>query len=719
MREILQSLRAGNVELAESVARRPGTHEVLVRVLSSVVSAGTERSLVEFSRAGPIGKARQQPERVRQMVDKARSDGIGPTVEAIRSRLDEPLALGYASAGEVVAVGSAVTDIHVGDLVASNGPHAEIVAIPRTLCTVIPAGVPAEEAAFASLGAIALEAIRLAAPTLGERFVVTGLGLIGLLATQILRAHGCEVMGVDVDRRRLDISTRFGVEAVLASGDPVEAATSFSRGMGVDGVIIAASTPSNEPVHQAALMCRKRGRIVLVGVTGLELQRSDFYEKELSFQVSCSYGPGRYDPSYEDAAVDYPQGFVRWTAGRNMEAVLDLIASGRLNVRDLISHRYPFTEAATAYEALTADTGALGIVLDYSSAQAADGARSAPAALDRDRTAELLAPTLLATTRSPSKTAGRVGVIGAGGFARQVLLPALVATEAPLVVIATSGGASASWAARRFGIGRVTNDVASLMTAPDIDVVFVVTRHDSHADLVIRALDSGKHVFVEKPLAIDADGLERVVAAYENAAAGDACPCIGIGFNRRFSPITRRMVELLTTTGSPRAITITVNAGPVPADHWVQDPLVGGGRIIGEACHFVDLARHLAGSPIIAVDSSFLDRPGPPDSAVITLRHGNGSVSTIGYFANGNRRFPKERVTVFAGGRALVNDNFRRLTGYGWPGFRRLWLRKQDKGHAAGVAAFIAAVRGEQPPPIPFDEIIEVTAATLLACRQE
>ncbi len=710
MREVLQSLRAANVELAESVARRPGPHHVSVRSIASVVSAGTERMLVEFSRAGPVGKARQQPERVRQMVDKARSDGIGPTIEAVRARLDEPLALGYANAGVVLEVGPGVTDIQVGDLVASNGPHAEVVVSPRTLCAVVPGGVPSEHAAFASLGAVALQGLRLAEPTLGERFVVTGLGLIGLLAAQMLLAHGCEVMGIDVDPSRLDVAAGFGVEPVLASGDPVEAAGAFSRGRGVDGVVITASTPSSEPVHQAAQMCRKRGRIVLVGVTGLELQRSDFYEKELSFQVSCSYGPGRYDPTYERAGFDYPPDFVRWTAGRNMDAVLDLLASGRLRVDELISHRFPFLDAERAYKALTSDGSALGIVLDYPPIAAAPP--------DTGAVEGLLAPTLTVGSPPASGATGRVGVIGAGSFARQVLLPAIEATGVPMVAIATSGGASASWAARRFNINRVTNDVGSLLCASDVDVVFVLTRHDSHADLVVRALEAGKHVFVEKPLALDIDELERVIAAYEKAGAGGAPPVVGIGFNRRFSPITRKMVELLGTMSIPRAITITVNAGVIAADHWVHDPVVGGGRIIGEACHFVDLARHLAGSKVVDVDSSFLDRQGPADSAAITLRHDNGSVSTIGYFANGNKRLPKERITVFAGGRVLVNDNFRRLTGYGWPGFHRLWLRKQDKGHGDGVAEFLAAVRGEQPQPIPFDEIIEVTAATLLAARR-
>jgi len=706
LREVLQSLREASAEVAEVVAPRPSPGHLLIRSVASVVSAGTERMLTDFARASLVGKARQQPDRVRQVLDKARTDGLVTTLEAVRARLDEPLALGYANAGRVIALGAGVSGFSLGDLVASNGPHAEVVSVPATLCALVPEGVEAEAAATASLAAIALQGIRLAAPSLGERFVVTGLGLIGLLAVQLLVAHGCEVMGVDIDPARLDLAARLGATQVASADVAVAAAHGFARGRGVDGVIVAASSRSSDPIHQAAVMCRQRGRIVLVGVTGLELDRADFYEKELSFQVSCSYGPGRYDSSYEDRATDYPFGLVRWTAGRNMAAALDMMASGRLDAASLLTHRFPLAEAPRAYETLGSDRTALGIVLEYPPAEAVS-------------TEAMLVPTVSPFPSRGARPVGgrgsRVGVIGAGAFATRVMLPALRAAGADIVAIAGRGGPSATVAARQFDAGRATNDPASVIEAPDVDVVFVFTRHDSHAPWVQAALAAGKHVFVEKPLAIDAPGLETVIAAREDALARGAVPLVGVGFNRRFAPVTQRMVELLGATPGPRAIDILVNAGPIPASHWTQDPAIGGGRLVGEGCHFIDLARFLAGSPITGVAATALGSGVSGESASVTLSHADGSVSTIGYYANGSKRFPKERVTVLAGGRVLVNDNFRRLTTSGWPTRRGQRLLRQDKGHGAEVKAFLDAVQTGGPAPIPFEELAEVTAATLLA----
>jgi predicted dehydrogenase/threonine dehydrogenase-like Zn-dependent dehydrogenase len=702
VREILQSLRESRTGVVEAAAPRPRQGHVIVRTHTSVLSAGTERMLVDFAKAGLIGKARQQPERVRQVIDKVQTDGLASAVEGVRARLDEPISMGYASSGTVISVGPGVVGFAPGDFVACSGHHAEIVSIPATLCVLVPAEADPTHAAFATLGAVALEGMRLASPALGETFVVTGLGLIGLLAVQLLRAHGCDVVGIDFDESRLKLAESFGAHVVRADGDPVALVNEFTKGRGADGVLVTASTKSSDPIHQAAQMSRQRGRIVLVGVTGLALDRSDFYEKELSFQVSCSYGPGRYDPTYDEHGQDYPLGFVRWTAGRNMEAMVAMVASQRLAVEPLITHRFPLDRAQDAYDALTSDPTALAVVLTYPQ--------------DEIPVATLLRSTI--TTGAPVNTGtlGRgVGVIGAGSFASQVLLPALRSNGVQLRAIASNGGSAAASAARRFGVERATNDSGAVIDALDVDVVFVVTRHNSHAALVERALDAGKPVFVEKPLSIDSEGLERVLAAWERRVAAGTSPLVGIGFNRRFSAITRRMVETLGAMPVPRAITITVNAGAVPPAHWVHDPLVGGGRIVGEACHFLDLARHLAGSPITEVSASYLEQAGPADSASITLAHADGSVSNVNYFANGSKRLPKERVTVFAGGRVLVNDNFRKLTGFGWPGFRTMRLRKQDKGHAAGIAAFLAAVRGEGPPPIAFEEIVEVTAASLIA----
>ena len=706
MKQVLQSLRANSVELVDVPAPRVAPGHLLIRTVASVISPGTERMLTDFAKAGLLGKARQQPDRVRQVVGKARTDGLAATVEAVRARLDEPVPLGYANAGHVLEVGTGVTGFSVGDLVASNGPHAEVVVVPATLCARVPPGVEPAEAATATLAAVALQGVRLAQPTLGERFVVSGLGFIGLLVVQLLAAHGCAVLGLDPDPARRELAAKLGAETAApdAAGPAAEI---FSRGRGVDGVIVAASTPSSEPIRQAAQMCRKRGRIVLVGVTGLELSRPDFYEKELTFSVSCSYGPGRHDPTYEERANDYPVGFVRWTAGRNLEAALDIMAAGRLDVDSLLTHRFPLDDAARAYDSLTDVRSGLGFVLEYPETLAIPG---------RELLAPIVARRAQGTTESSVRTgAPRIGVIGCGQFATRVILPVLQAAGVDLVGIAGRAGPSAALVAERFGFAWSTNDPESLLADPEIDAVFVLTRHDSHPRWVVAALEAGKHILVEKPLAINREGLNLIVKAWESSP-GDRV--LLVGFNRRFARITQRMTELLGPVPGPRAVEILVNAGPVPADHWTRDPHVGGGRIVGEACHFVDLGRHLAGSPIAAVHSTPLGS-GEWESAAITLAHENGSVSTIGYYANGSKRFPKERVTVLAGGRVLVNDNFRLLSSAGWGRPHRLRSFRQDKGHSSEVAAFLGALRSGNPAPVSFQELIEVTLATLRASESD
>ena len=701
MRFLQQGLADGAVTIVDGPAPRGSQTDVVVRSIASVVSAGTERMLADFGRASYLSKARQQPDRVREVVGKARTDGVLATVDAVRAKLATPILLGYANCGIVVEA-PAATGFEVGDLVASNGGHAEVVAVPATMCARVPEGVAPEHAALASIASVGLQGLRLARPEVGERFVVTGLGLIGLLTVQLLRAQGVQVLGIDVDQRRLDLAASMGAQVVMAGEGVAPAAEQFSSGRGVDGVLITASTRSSEPVHQAAQMCRPKGRIVLVGVTGLELDRADFYQKELSFQVSCSYGPGRYDPSYEDHGVDYPLGHVRWTAGRNFEAVLDLMAAGTVDPSALLTHEYALADAAEAYDTLVGDPTALAIVLRY------PGEEQAPT----DRLLARVTP----PTRPASPGRGRVGVIGAGNFATQVLIPALKDAGADLELVASTGS-SAAMAARRFDVRRSTSDLDAVFDDPEVDTVVVASRHDSHARLVERSLRAGKHVFVEKPLAITSQQLEAVAdTVRELGESAEGIPLVGIGFNRRFAPVTVRMVELLRPVSSPKAILITANAGEIPRSHWTQDPSVGGGRIIGEACHFIDLARHLVGHPITSVESTFLDTP-TRDSATIALGFEDGSTAMVAYLATGSKKFPKERVEVFAAGRVLANENFRTLRAYGWPGVRTLRLRRQDKGHQPGVAAFLEAVRSGGPAPIPFDEIVEVTRATLSAAQ--
>lgn len=700
MKQILQSLKTGVTEVADVPVPGVKRGQLLIASTRTLVSAGTERMLVDFGKAGWIDKARQQPDKVRMVLDKIKTDGLQPTIEAVFNKLDQPLPLGYCNVGHVAEVGAGVTGFAVGERVISNGKHAEVVSVPINLCAKVPDAVSDEEAAFTVLGAIALQGIRLVQPTLGETVVVTGLGLIGLLTVQLLRAHGCRVLGLDFDPEKLALARRFGAEVVdLSAGqDPVKAAELYSRNRGVDAVIVTAATKSSEPMHQAALMCRKRGRIVLVGVTGLELSRDDFFKKELTFQVSASYGPGRYDPNYEEKGQDYPVGFVRWTEQRNFEAVLDMMADGRLDVKPLVSHRFDVSEAEQAYALVGGAGPSLGILLSY------PGIAITPAS----RTVALHAP-----AAAPQAGKASVSFLGAGNYATAVLIPAFKASGAHLRRVASSAGVSGVHAGRKFGFDETTTDTAGLFSDDATNAVVITTQHDSHARFVLQALGSGKHVFVEKPLCLTLPELAEIEAAYAaSAARQQAAPVLMVGFNRRFAPQVQKMKQLLKGVSGPKAFVMTVNAGAIPADHWTQDPQAGGGRIIGEACHFIDLLRFLANAPIASwtrTDMASATR----DTASIQLTFADGSVGTIHYFANGSKSFPKERLEVFASGQVLQLDNFRKLTGFGWPGFKKMNLWRQDKGQKACAQAFVDALEGRGPLPIPFDEVVEVSRISI------
>jgi predicted dehydrogenase/threonine dehydrogenase-like Zn-dependent dehydrogenase len=702
VKQILQSFKTGVTEVADVPTPSVGRGSVLIRTSRSLISAGTERMLVDFGRANLLEKARKQPDKVRMVVDKIRTDGLLPTVQSVRNKLDQPLPLGYCNVGVITEVGRGVTDFAVGDRVASNGKHAEIVSVPVNLCAKVPQQVSDDEAAFAVLGSIALQGIRLVQPTLGEAVVVTGLGLIGLMTVQLLRAHGCRVLGIDFDPAKLALAREFGADTVdLAAGeDAVAAGVRFSRGRGVDAVIVTAATQSSEPMHQAALMCRQRGRIVLVGVAGLELSREDFYKKELTFQVSSSYGPGRYDPAYEEKGLDYPIGFVRWTEQRNFEAVLDMMADGRLKVAPLISHRFPIQEAAEAYEIVTGPAPSLGILLEY---PGAEPTRSS-------RTIELRNAVKSESPRS--KATPTVSFIGAGNYATAVLIPAFKAAGARLETVVSSGGVSGVHAARKFGFARTSTDSDVVFDERGAGAVVITTRHDSHARLVCRALDAGRDVFVEKPLCLTLEELEEIEARYATLSANGAAPRLMVGFNRRFAPQVVKIKELLRGATGPKVFVMTVNAGAIPSDHWTQDPSVGGGRIVGEGCHFIDLLRFLVGESITGHEIQQLAAP-TPDTATVLLAFGDGSIGTIHYLANGSKSFPKERLEVFAAGRVLQLDNYRRLTGFGWPGFDKMNLWRQDKGQGACAAAFVSSIREGCPAPIPFSEIMEVSRVTI------
>jgi len=693
MQQVIQSLADGTTSLAAVPAAAPRRGELLIQSRCSLVSAGTERMLVDFGKANWLDKARQQPDKVQQVLEKARTDGLLTTLDAVRSKLDQPLPLGYCNVGTVVAVGEGVQGFKPGDRVASNGAHAELVVVPQLLCALIPQDVCDEAAAFTVLASIGLQGIRLAAPSLGETFLVSGLGLIGLLTAQLLQAQGCRVLGLDPDPGKCRLAASFGIEALaLGSGpEPLPWIFEHTEGVGVDGVLITAATASSEPMHLAAEACRQRGRLVLVGVTGLELRRDLFYKKELTFQVSCSYGPGRYDPAYEQHGHDYPLGFVRWTQQRNFQAVLQALASGSLRTEALISHRYPIAQAPEAYALLTGSEPCLGILLQYPGS--ADPAQ---------RTIPL--PLTPASVSSAPVAAPLLSVIGAGNYASRILIPAFARAGARFHTLAASSGLGPSQLGPRHRFRQASTDIAATIADPAAQALVIATRHDSHAALVQQALAAGKHVFVEKPLCLTAAELEAIEASLAHSSG-----LLMVGFNRRFAPLLLELRQQLSRLPGPRAFMYICNAGAIPADHWTQDPERGGGRLLGEACHFVDLLRHLAGSPIEQLQLlSAADSKPRPDTFSLSLRFTDGSIGTVHYFANGSKAFPKERLEVFASGRVLRLDNYRTLKAWGLPGFRTRRSLAQDKGQLACCSAFLQAIRSGGPAPIPAAELLEV-----------
>ena len=698
MKQILENLKTGEMELAELPCPKVGRGQLLIQTRASLISIGTERMLVEFSQANLIQKARKQPDKVKQVLDKMKTDGLIPTLDAVFRKLDEPLPLGYCNAGVVLEVGLGVHDIQPGDRVASNGPHAEIACVPRNLCAKIPEGVSDEEAAFTVLGSVALQGVRLAQPTLGEKFVVFGMGLLGLLTTQLLHASGCEVLAIDLSEERLKLAEKYGAKTVNinAGGDPVTAAEAWTSGAGVDGVIITATAKTDAIMHQAAKACRKRGRIILIGVVGLNLRRDDFFKKEITFQVSCSYGPGRYDEKYEQGGQDYPAGYVRWTEQRNFEAVLGVISSGGLKLGDILTHRFPFADALSAYDTIQSDSAALGVVLEY------------PSHVDRSTSVQVHE-----TTRQEGAEKVVVGVIGAGGFAKGVLLPALVKTSAQLVYLADLNAAAAKHGASKFGIEQAITDYKIILDDPTVNTVFVLVGHHLHTRFVIEALEAGKNVFVEKPLAMNEEELHKIEEAFTKAENRQ----LMLGFNRRFSPHMLKVKQLIAGRSEPLCMSMTINAGAISDDHWTQDPERGGGRIIGEGCHFIDLLSFVACNPVTRVSAIMVGEGVPvrDDKMAIIMQFADGSVGTVNYFSNGSKSYPKETLEIFSDGRVLRVENFRATRGYGFAGFKKFKTSRQDKGHNAEVAAFIERIAEGGSPLIPLIDLSNITRASFAA----
>ena len=708
MKQLLKNMRDGQNVVADVPvpALRPGM--ALVRTAASLVSVGTERMVVEFAEKGLVGKALSRPDQVRQVLDKVRREGVIPAMEAVFNRLDQPMALGYSSAGTIVAVGEGLEGFHSGDRVACAGGgfavHAEYALVPKNLLAHLPDSVDFESAAFATLGAIALQGFRLAQPQVGERVAIIGLGLLGLLSVMIARAAGCSVFGVDLDPVRVELAQKLGAFAVSRDGAE-DAGRSFSQGRGFDSVLICADTASDDPVALAGELARDRGVVVAVGAVGLDIPRKIYYEKELQFLISRSYGPGRYDPSYEEKGQDYPFGYVRWTEGRNLEAIVDLIGSGRMDVHSLITHRFPIEQAEQAYELISGKSASpfLGVVITYPQVE----------------TTEPVTRVEIPGVPSIPQEAGEpaLGVLGAGNYASATFLPVVTSVGgAARVGIASATGLSARHAAQKYGFAYASSSEQEVLQDQRINVVAVLTRHHQHARQVVTALENGKAVFCEKPLAIDAEGL----AAVEKALQAPGAPMLTVGYNRRFAPFSQRLAGFLANRSEPLSVHYRVNAGFLPAAHWLHDPQVGGGRIIGEGCHFIDYLIFLTGSVPLKVQAMALPDGGRyhQDNVVMTFTFSDGSVGTVTYLANGDKTFPKERVEVFCGGQVAVLDDYRtlELTHNGRKETLRSRLR-QDKGHRAGWETFLKAVSSGGQPPIPYDQLIGGSKAAFAAVR--
>ncbi|NIJ55657.1 bi-domain-containing oxidoreductase [Dyadobacter arcticus] len=685
MKQLAQNLRTGQTILAEVPAPIVKKGYVLIQSRKSLISAGTERMLVEFSKANLFEKARQQPEKLILVLDKIRSDGFLNTFKAVSGRLNQLMPLGYCNVGEVIQVGDGVSGFMNGDRVVSNGPHAEIVCVPANLVTKIPSNVPDEEAVFTVLAAIGLQGIRLLKPALGESVVVIGLGLIGLLAATLLRANGCRVIGIEPDLKRLELAVKMGILSINPNDcDVAKRVADLTGGVGADGVLIAASSKSGAIISQAASIARKRGKIVLIGNIGLNLNRAVFYQKELTFQVSCSYGPGRYDPNYEQGGVDYPLPFVRWTENRNFQAILDMLSMGLLNVKPLISNIIPLQDFGHFY---SNKSNAPATIINYQQPNLTP-------ALKEFKTS-FFPPTDLVC-----------GIIGAGNFTRMTLLPNLKGKS--LKYLASLSGFTAAELAKKYKIPFATADYQVILADSEVDLVFITTRHDQHARMVIDAMQAKKHIFVEKPLAILPADLEEIIHVYQQSEAS-----LTVGFNRRFSPYALKMKKLLVD--APMNVVVTVNAGYLPMDAWLNDLSIGGGRIVGEACHFIDFITFLTGSLISEVCTNALsDHSSFCQNGNILLRYANGSTGVVNYFSNGHSTYPKERVEVYFTGRTLILDDFRNLTGYGFKGFSGLKIRK-EKGHKAQFEKLLESVKSGGPAIIAFEEIINTTRATFAA----
>ncbi|HEX6184295.1 MAG TPA: bi-domain-containing oxidoreductase [Pyrinomonadaceae bacterium] len=705
MKQLLQNLKTGEGVVADVPAPVAQRGRVLVRAAASLVSAGTERAFVELGRKSLLGKAKERPDLVGKVLEKVRSEGLLSTLQSVREKLDESHALGYSAAGIVVEVGEGVTEFRAGDRVACAGTgyaaHAELLSVPKNLCVRLPDAVDFEGGAFATLGAIALQGVRLAEPTLGESVVVVGLGLIGQLAAQLLRANGCRVFGVDLDASKVELAGTLGADDGCTAGPGVkEAVLKWSRGRGADAVLLTAATQSDEPIQLAGEISRLRGRVVAVGLVGMNVPRQSYFQRELTLRVSMSYGPGRYDPEYEERGHDYPLPYVRWTEGRNLEAFLDLVASGAVKTAPLVTHRFDVEEGERAYQLISGDAGEpyLAVLINYDAAREVERHVTNPISNFKSES-------------SNPEGRVRVGMVGAGDYARRMLLPNFKAEGVEFAAIATASGVTARDVGTRYGFARFVSGADEVLTDESVNLVVIATRHDSHAELARRALERGLDVFIEKPLALTDEELDALLEAAERSKGR-----LMVGFNRRFSPHARQAREFFEGRRAPLSVLYRVNAGRVPRTHWTQDEREGGGRIRGEVCHFVDFCQYLTGSHVTRVYAESVasdDREAVDDDSVfVTLRFADGSNGSIAYLAEGDRALPKERVEIFGGGRAFVIEDFRSAASYAGGREAGTRLRAQDKGQREEVRAVCAAVREGAPAPIPLADLANTTRAT-------
>lgn len=693
MYQIIQNLRTGETILEEIPAPIIQPGQVIIRTKASLVSLGTEKTLVEFGKSSLVAKARQQPERIQQVLNKMKTDGLLPTLEAVFNKLDQPLPLGYCNAGQVIAIGEGVTNIKIGDRVVSNGGHAEFVSVPKNLVAKIPDEVTFEEATFAVIGSIGLQGIRLAEPTFGETIVVIGLGLLGLLTTQLLLANGCNVIGFDLEPKKVLMANKLGAKAFISKDIDIEKIVeNITNGVGADAVIITASTRSNRVISQAAKMCRKKGRIILIGVVGLKLDRSDFYKKELTFQVSCSYGPGRYDDDYELKGNDYPIAFVRWTEKRNFEAVLQAIANKKLNVIDLITNRVDLQNYKNIYSNLKGQS--IASIIQYSN---------------------IIEPvrTIILFENSDTPKQGGIGIIGSGNYTKMTLMPVLNKLGARIYFIASARGLSAKSLASKYLIKNCTTDYQEILKSKEVALVVITTRHDLHGRIAVEAIRSGKSVFVEKPLALNHSELDSILREYNKNKGRYS---INVGFNRRFAPTSIKAKELLSQSNSSINMIATMNAGFIPPDVWVHDMQIGGGRIIGEACHLIDLMIYLSGSLVKEVFMSGLgiNSNENTDNAIITLKFQNGSQGVINYFSNGSKSYVKERFEIYQDNKTLILENFKSLKGYGFRGFSSL-KTGLNKGHSNQFKKLLQSFNLGSGQLIPINELENSSRASFAA----